>query len=37
MSAPHGRPQGRRQHSGAAQRRTAITPSRGEEAGGKVE
>jgi len=36
MSALHGRPQGRKRQAGAAQRRTAITPSRGEGVGGKV-
>jgi len=29
MSAPHGRPKGRQSSHGAAQRRTAVTPSLG--------
>jgi hypothetical protein len=35
MSAPPGRPKGRQPQFGAAQRRTTITPSRREGAGGK--
>ncbi len=35
MSAPHGRPKGRSHEHGAAQRRTAVTPSRGEGVGGR--
>jgi len=31
MSAPHGRPKGRKAPHGAAQRRTAVTPSLGGE------
>ncbi len=34
MSAPLGRPEGRSQGFGAAQRRTGVTPSLGEGAGG---
>ncbi|CAB1371022.1 protein of unknown function [Denitratisoma oestradiolicum] len=34
MSAPHGRPKGRITQSGAATRRTFVTPSLGEGAGG---
>ncbi len=33
---PHGRPKGRQPQTGAAQRRTAVTPSPGEGAGGRV-
>ena len=36
MSAPRGRPEGRRQRHGAAQRRTAVTSSRGEGTGGRA-
>ena len=36
MSAPHGRPKERQSPSGAAQRRTVVTPSLGEGAGGSV-
>lgn len=36
MSAPHGRPKERQPRSGAAQRRTVVTPSLGEGAGGSV-
>ena len=36
MSAPHGRPKGRQSLPGAAQRRTAVTPSLGEGAGGRA-
>jgi ATP-dependent DNA helicase DinG len=36
MSAPHSRPQGRKPQSGAAQRRTIVTPSLGDGAGGRV-
>ena len=35
MSAPHGRPKGRQSIHEAAQRRTAVTPSLGEGAGGR--
>jgi len=36
MSAPHGHPKKRQSPSGAAQRRTVVTPSLGEGAGGSV-
>jgi len=36
MGAPHGRPKGRKPITGAAQRRTAVTPFPGEGAGGRV-
>ena len=36
MSAPLGRPEGRIQEHGAARRRTEVTPSPGEGAGGKA-
>lgn len=35
MSAPHGRPKGRQPFTGAAQRRTSVTPSLREGAGGR--
>jgi len=36
MSAPHGRPKGRKPTPEAAQRRTNVTPFLGEGAGGRV-
>jgi len=36
MSAPHGRPQGRKQLTGAAPRRTVIPPFLGEGVGERV-
>jgi hypothetical protein len=35
MSAPHGRPKGRKSQHGAAKRRTAVTPSLGKGVGGE--
>ena len=36
MSAAHGRPQRRKPETGAAWRRTSVTPSLGEGGGGRV-
>ena len=36
MSAPRGRPEGRQPMTGAALRRTAVTPARGAGVGGRV-
>ena len=36
MSAPPGRPKGRQRRTGAAQRRTVITPFLGKGVGGRV-
>jgi hypothetical protein len=36
MSAPHGRPKGRKPTRGAAQRRTIVTPFPGKGVGGKA-
>ena len=36
MSAPHGRPKGRKSEPGAAQLRTFATPSLGEGVGGRA-
>ncbi len=37
MSAPHGRPKGRKPQTGTAQRRTVVTPFLGKGEGGKAQ